>query len=339
MFRHGGNIFYVSNKVGLKFSDITDLSSNTTEAFWLKKYNIRSLADKLPNEYPLELEKRIAQMFNLKEENLVVNAGTSQLIKDLCLLFMNRTASIISPAYTEYEYFSKIFNISASHILLEENNNFSFRWHDNFESDIVFICNPNNPTGQLIEKNRLIKIIGKNEKSLFVIDESYMDFCFNKESLVGNELGNVAVLRSFSKLHGLAGLRVGWLYSANLKLIYNLKRLVVPWAVTRIAELLAIQALSVDFKKTIDEVKFLRDWLTLKINDMGDFEIFPSYTNFVLIKSLNKDAVLLKDCLLKHGVLIRTCEDFVGLNDKFFRISLKSKHSLKVFLTALENCR
>ena len=330
---HGGNIFEIAKKLKISPDKIVDLSSNVVDA----DLGVVKLKSRLPPEEPDELERLIEKKFGLSRNCVLVNAGTSQFIKDICCIFRDKKALIFAPTYLEYEKQSHNFGLTVQYALSKEDNGFEFELDEvdfsNF--NVVFMCNPNNPTGGLLKKEKLLKTVKDNPNSFFVIDEAYMDFDFNGNSLLGQKLDNLCVLRSFSKLHGLAGLRIGWLYSSNGDFIERLKSLRAPWSVSEFALELAKVVLDKDFAKKVEEIVRLKDCLIERLKGFEKIRVFDSRANFVLFRFLG-DPEDFFSYFKNNRLLLRNCENFYGLNKDFFRVSIKNRYSVELFFRLLE---
>ncbi len=332
--KHGGDIFSLAAKLGVEPEDILDLSSNVVERHPMDTHFL----SRLPPEEPFKLEAEIERFFGLETGTVLVNAGSSQLIKDICLAYRGSRALIFSPTYTEYERFAKVCEMRVEHVLAEEKTGFRFELDrvkfDGF--DVVFICNPNNPTGSVIGKDRLFSVIKENRETLFVLDESYMDFDFNQNTLLGENFKNLCVIRSFSKLYGLAAFRVGWLYSPNRRLIERVGSFRVPWSLTEAAISKARESLGFDFKEIAERIVSLRDALILELSKFRQIKTYSSRTNFVLFKLLEGEPLKFLSYFEQSGILIRNCADFYGLDETFFRVSVRSSQACKIFLNTLK---
>ncbi len=330
---HGGNVFEIAKELNISPDEVVDLSSNVIDT----DLGVVRLKCRLPPEEPDELERLIEKKFGLSRNCVLVNAGTSQFIKDICCIFRDKKVLIFAPTYSEYEKQSHNFGLTVQYALSKEDNGFEFELDgiDFSNFDVVFICNPNNPTGGLLEKEDLLKTIKNNPNSFFVVDEAYMDFDFNGNSLLGQKLDNLCVLRSFSKLHGLAGLRIGWLYSSNGDFIERLRTLRAPWSVSEVALELAKVALDTDFTKKVEEIVSFRDYLIERLKGFEKIKVFDSRANFVLFKLLG-DPEDFFSYFKNNRLLLRNCANFYGLNKDFFRVSIKNRYSVELFLKLLE---
>ncbi len=157
-----------------------------------------------------------------------------------------------------------------------------------------------------------------------------------RETLIGSELNNLIVLRSFSKIYGLAGLRVGYAYSNNKKLLKEIENHNLAWGISSLSEYLAIKLLNTDTTKTALKIAKIRDHVFKKLKKFKNIKVFPSQTNFLLIKLKNARADYLFDKLLSKRILIRNCKNIRGLDNSFIRISIKDAPSMELFLTSFE---
>jgi threonine-phosphate decarboxylase len=193
----------------------------------------------------------------------------------------------------------------------------------------VFICNPNNPTGQLLSKNQLLQIIKKAKKLSTIV---FLDECFiemvpeSNESVISyvKKYNNLFVLRSLTKSFALPGIRIG--YAAGSKEIIDvLQKIKIPWSVNLLAQDAANTALKnkLHLDKSNSIIKKELIFLTKKISKLNGFDCSDSSTNFILIKT-KKNSTQLQKKLLEHKILIRDCKNFRGLDNHHIRIAVKS---------------
>jgi threonine-phosphate decarboxylase len=197
--------------------------------------------------------------------------------------------------------------------------------------DTVFICNPNNPTGHIMPHDGLVRLCRSHPKIQFVIDESYMPFAAEGQSssLVDNDLQNVSVLWSLSKIFGVPGLRAGFLI-ANGSAIYRFRRYMQPWSMNSLAQaavdyLCSHQASMTAFIETTR--RFLQKERQRFYDELvarSGMTAYPSCTSYILLKlpaGVNAQGVCRQ--MLQHRILIRDCSNFHGLSDRFIRVSIK----------------
>ena len=331
---HGGIYSIKSQKPG-----IIDYSSNINPLGChpgVKKYIKKQM--KLLSVYPdsdsLELKKNLKWYTKVPEDQIVVGNGATEIIYNFCQAFLNKKTPILIPIPTfgEYEVASKLQNSKISFFkTMNLNDSFHSFIKEIPKKGCVFLCNPNNPTGILISRKKIQKIIeiSMKKSTVVFVDECFIELSDPKQSVVKDlkKYENLFVLRSLTKSFGLA----------NKKLISILNKIKIPWNVSGISQKAASAALCYhDYieksRKIIPkETKFLRK----AISKINGFSCFQTDTNFILIKTKTKSNILQKK-LLKKKILIRDCNSFRGLNHNFIRIAVKThKENLKL-IKALE---
>jgi len=197
--------------------------------------------------------------------------------------------------------------------------------------DTVFICNPNNPTGNLITRRDLLKLCEDYPRIRFLIDESYLPFTdlHDETTMIQTGLSNVAVLHSFSKIFMIPGLRLGFLI-VSPKIVKQFRYFYQSWCVNSVAQIagrfLLDHVLMDDtfIKETQAFVANEKHLLSERIKNTRALKLFPSMTSFVLIKVRERfDAAQLCSIMGHNRVLLRNCSNFKGLSDRFVRITLK----------------
>jgi len=208
---------------------------------------------------------------------------------------------------------------------------------------MIFLCNPNNPTGQLTRKEDIIELVNDNPNRLIVIDEAFMDFVEDNEkySVIREAplFDNLIVVRSLTKFYGFPGLRLGYLVS-NESIINKLMRYKEPWTVNTIAQVAGMAAINdeefaANTREYVSREKsFLYEGLT-KINGIQPSQ--PT-VNFILVR-IEDDRIELSDIqnhLLQNSILIRNCSNFVGLDENYFRVAVKTREDNLKLLNALK---
>ena len=344
---HGGK-----NTIQSTDSRVIDFSSNIspigTPAL-VKKIltknidNIKNYPDNSTSSVILSLKKYT----HLEKSNLLVGNGAIEIIYNFCFAFLSKKTKILIPipTFQEYETAAKLNNCQITYyktMNLSENL-------DQFISKIpkngcIFICNPNNPTGKLLEKNQLLEIIKKAKKLSTIV---FVDECFiemvpeSNESIISyvKKYDNLFVLRSLTKSFALPGIRIG--YAASSKhMIAILQKIKIPWSVNSLAQdaaNIALKNKSHLIKSNLIIKKEL-NYLTNKIGKLDGFDCNKSFTNFILIKT-KKNSTNLQKKLLGQKILVRDCKNFRGLNNHHIRIAVKShKDNLKL-VKALEKIK
>lgn len=290
--------------------------------------------DSNSNELRIYLQKYTGFLKN----QIIVGNGATEIIYNYCATFLRKQKVLIPiPTFSEYESAAKLNGATLYFFKTMNLNHNLSEFQDMIEKKhCVFLCNPNNPTGVLIKKKNMLKILeSAHDKSAMV----FLDECFIELVPDGNEsaasylkeFDNLFILRSLTKSFGLAGLRIGY-GLGNKKMIEILQKIKIPWNVSGIAQHSAIKALSdkSHLPKTLDIIKKESKFLTDSISKIKGFTCYNSDTNFILIKSKIKSNQIQKK-LLKQNILIRDCSTFHGLNDNFIRIAVRThKENLKL---------
>ncbi|MFN4228074.1 MAG: pyridoxal phosphate-dependent aminotransferase [Candidatus Ratteibacteria bacterium] len=325
-FVHGGDIYSLKK-------EIIDFSSNTNPlpvSYKLKKIVLKEI-EKIriyPDNLCRDLRKEISKYWKIKEENIFIGNGASEIIYLFFSIFKPKNILIPVPTFSEYERCAKIFGVKTIFSVLDSNFKFRLNRKENFDS--IIFCNPNNPTGNfIITKEEILKFKDK----LILVDESFMDFVEDEKEKTmiykAIEEKNLVVIRSFGKFWGLAGLRLGYLIS-NREIVEKFENNKITWNVNSIGQILAIELIkNKKFKeKMLKFIKKEKEYVYNEISKIPGLKIFPSFTNFFLIK-IEKNGInvkILKEKLIEEDILIRDCSNFRGLSNKFFRISVR-KHS------------
>ncbi len=349
---HGGNIYALSEKLGCEVSQITDMSSNVNPLGppgGLMDY-LKDAIDNikfLPQAASDEAVASFAAFYGIDPKRILAANGTTQFIHTIPIALKSRKALILGPTYSDYADSCRMHNVSFSFFLSQ--SSFSF-CHDlekldaaakNY--DTVFICNPNNPTGNLILKDDLSDIIKNHPKTVFIIDESYLPFADGGAShgFLNSGFPNILVLNSMSKIFRVPGLRIGFI-TGSQQLVKAMENYLMPWSVNSLA-----QAAIIYLMKNKDETekfikktgKFLKnemDFFYKKFDSCSHIQLFPSVASFVLCRlkgGLTSDFVWEK--LAAKKILIRDCKNFYGLSEKYIRISLKTSGANRILCKEL----
>ena len=301
-----------------------------------------ALAFRYPQSGVPKLQDAIAKKHNLPASMVAVGNGSDEII-DLLVRVLAEPGkhNIIAfdPCFSIYRLQAKLSDVEFRQIPLK--NDFTFPWDDflaaaDENTRIAFVTTPDNPSGYCPSVEEL-KHLAKSlpNTCLLVVDEAYMDFCDNEQNHsllpILQNFSNVAILRTFSKSYGLAGLRVG--YGLIPQPIADvLKRVHLPFSVNLLAEQAALVALqdNVFYEKTLQTVREGREMLTKELQQLG-FEVFPSQANFLMLKS-TVPAAKLFEALLQKGIIIRPLKSY-GL-DEYIRVTIGTQEENAAFINA-----
>ena len=193
---------------------------------------------------------------------------------------------------------------------------------------MFWLCNPNNPTGTVVDKEYMRELIEHNPQVCFIIDQSYEFFTlcqlFSPEEAV--EYSNVLLLHSMTKRYAVPGLRLGYV-TGNSGLLVRLRTNRMPWSVNQLAIEAGLFLLEHDVPNPLDVAAYLEETarLSAAIQAIGGLEVWATQTHFMLVQLRIGKASALKDYLAgEYGILIRDASNFTGLNEQFFRIATQT---------------
>jgi len=353
ILKHGGNIFDYSKKLNILPKDIID-SSASLIPFSTPKFLLKALKREMRNKnfryYPdknfQELRNTIGSFHDIDPENIMPGNGASELITWIGYEASESGMNCLPiPCFSDYERSLKCWN--ANYIFDKLPKNWSNKNPQNFplmpNSDVLWITNPHNPTGQLWSKKSLKKLL-YNYK-LIICDEAFISITPDgeKESLISliKDFDNLIVIRSLTKLFSIAGLRLGYMVG-NKKLLHKLKEKRDPWPLNAFAIEAGITLLKNKkeyetwIKKIHSWVRTEKNWMSLEIERIKGLRVLNSSTNFFLIKSKNSMKPNI-EYLENQGILIRECSSFRSLSNKWARISIQTHSQNKKIINAIHN--
>ena len=298
------------------------------------------------NRYPdgdcFYLKKILAEKLGVKESNLIIGNGSNEVIEIIARTYLSDKDEAVYGEHAFIVYPIVTQAIGAGHVvspmpeLVHDLEDFASRITD--KTRIIFLANPNNPTGTIFRKSEFEKFLDRVPDNVIVIvDEAYFEYVEDKEypdSLEYLNLGkNIVTVRTFSKIYGLAGLRVGY-GIGNEEIISYVNRVREPFNVNSLAQAAAEAAL--DDTEHIERTKSINntgmEYLAAEFERLG-IPYIPSYTNFILM-DLETDPMPVYNSLLKEGVIVRPVGGY-GLKSHL-RVSVGLEEENKRFVTALE---
>ena len=306
-----------------------------------KNYKI----SKYPDSKAIDLRKLISSKFKCEFNKIICGSGSDEVIQMICQLFLKPGDEVIVPQYSFLMY--RIYaSIVGAKVVFSKEKNFRVSIEEiikkvNKKTKIVFIANPNNPTGTYLEKKELISLRKKlNKRILLVVDDAYDEYMKDKKYSSGLKIfknkKNVFILRTFSKIYGLASLRVGWGYG-DRKIIDALNMIKPPFNVNKIAQLCAIESLK-DSKFITKSVKHNLFWSNKIKNSLEQFNIFCNKisANFLLLTfdKCKLTANNVEKKLLKKGLILRETKTY-GIKN-CLRLTIGNNLENKLFLKSIE---
>jgi len=329
---HGGINYSELEKLGISPESVLDFSVSINP-FGPPPGIEQALSSASIDSYPdceaTELGQSLAKKLSISPDNLLIGSGSTELIRLVVIAYFGAEDSILipQPTYGDYEVACHLVRTRVLKQPLTEETNF----HINITETVdlirkhqpkgIFLCNPNNPTGQYLSKEEVKQILSAAKDSLVILDEAYIAFteaAWASLDLVG--WGNLVILRSMTKDYALAGLRLGYAVACE-PIISILKRVRPPWNVSSVAQKAGIIALNDNTYLKVCGIKIreAKKFLIKELTSLG-LSPLPSPTNFFLVKVGNGTGF--KQALLKRGILVRDCASF-GLPD-YVRLAPRS---------------
>ena len=338
------------SKIG-KFKNIIKLSANESalgvSSKVKKVLNNKNLAlSKYPDSKAQVLRKEISNKFNCDFSKIICGAGSDEIIQMICQLYLKPTDEVIVPQYSFLMY--RIYaQIVGAKVVFAKEKNFKVLVAEIIKkitkkTKIVFIANPNNPTGTYLNKLELLELREKMKKNiLLVLDDAYFEYMQNKDYQSGLDLfknkNNVIVIRTFSKIYGLASLRVGWGH-ASKKIITAMNIVKPPFNVNQLAQIAATAALK-DRNFINQSVKHNVLEANKVKNTLEKLNIFSNEVtaNFLLLNfdrcKFSANYVLKK--LQSKRIILRSTEEGYNIKNKL-RLTIGSKKENSKFIKAIK---
>ena len=280
------------------------------------------------------LKKSIANYLNCEEDNTIVGNGAVEVIDNFIIL-ANRVV-VCTPSFSEYEKRARVhgkeviripYNLDFTIDILNIGNKIQ-------KNDLIILGNPNNPTGLRIDKIELIMLYNVIKKSgaYLLLDEAFFEFCPSDydsiELFRQTNYENLGIIRAATKFFALPGIRLGYGCTSRL-LAENISKIELPWSINSLAE--AAGNFIFNDKKYIEESKRCiekeRKYMLQELSKLNYIKVFHTETNYILIKLLKWNEEYIFNFFLKRGIVIRKCSSFIGFNDSYIRVAIKSREN------------
>ena len=351
---HGAEVLGAAEESGFKPWEILDFSSSVNplgpskKALDAAKKAFSQIAA-YPDSNSNELRQVIASHFEISKGNVVVGNGSTELMYLFAEVFLKKGDKAVMPAPTFGEYESAVRKTGETPKFAKLGKNFTidseaFK-HEMAGAKLVFLCNPNNPTSMLIPQETLTDIIesAMEQSTLVFLDEDFLEFVEDEKTLtmIGKikKYPNLFILRSFTKIFGLTGLRVGY-GIANEEIINVLSCAKIPWNVNCLAQAAAVAALKDEehLRVTRELIKKEKTKLLAELGKIKLFKVFSPDANFFFIdiRKSGFTAAELKNKMLRQGLLIRDCTSFRGLDEYYIRVAVKTREENERLIEALK---
>lgn len=310
------NVYYKGLSIGL----VQHLS---TQLFRLKNY---------PEANAQSLQEALAQWHGIAPGQVLATNGATEAFYLVAHAWRGQTATVVIPAFAEYEDACRINDLQVSYLewaALQEDTTFT--------TQLVFLGNPNNPTGALLSIDFLRALLANNAAVTFVIDEAYVDFTKERVSLVDSldELPNLIIIKSLTKTYAIPGIRLGYILS-HTALIRQITASKMPWSVNTLAIEAGLYIAANKSEMTWQVEDLLQDTEVLMAALRLHVKVLPTQTNFFLCELARGTAAELKAWLVEeHGILIRDASNFKSLSPKHFRVATQTPEKNALLIKGL----
>lgn len=340
-YTHGGNVYLASREKDVAQENLLDFSANINpvglsagvRAAMLN--NIEAVIH-YPDPGATDFKRSISNYYSVKTENITAGNGAVELMYILCHMLKPKRVLVLAPTFSEYERAAIAANAQVEYFYLLSEQKFAVNIPELIKRisavDIVFIGNPNNPTGKLVPREDLEFLLRSAQFSntLVVIDESFLDFLpddslYTCRPLI-SQYENLVIIQSLTKFYAIPGLRLGFSL-ANNWITDRLQQGKDPWNVNTLAQAAGIAALTDKEyqQRSRDYIQqarsgFFKQLLTLP------FQVYEPSVNFILldVSSCGFTAAKMQKKMFEYRILIRNCSNYIGLSDGFIRLAVKT---------------
>ena len=350
---HGGNIYHAARELGCQPQDLIDFSASinplgpSLRAIRVLRQGLWAVRH-YPDPDAYDLRRAIATHFGIDPSCVLIGNGSSELIYLLPAALSLKRALIVGPAFSEYARAMTQWGGQCSYVLAEREAQYRppikkvmERLADTRQAvDAVFLCNPNSPTAQMLNRHELLQVVqcAAQHGIWIVLDETFIEFC-EEESLSRDiaQHPRLLVLRSFTKFYGLPGLRIGYLVG-HPHVIHQLQRHRPPWSVNALAQTAALAALKDrgHRRKSLAFMKEERERFSQALTALPGVHVFSSAANFLLLElpqQLPLSTVV--ETLRQRRILVRDCSDVPGINGWTIRVSINTTRDNNTLVGAL----
>ena len=344
--RHGGDIY--RNPVRHDFS----INLNPLGMPERVKQRLRETVEdwaRYPDTRCEALRSALAAFHQIPADWILCSNGAADLIYQLVRTLQPKQALLLAPGFAEYEQALLQADCEIRYVRLKPENRFlpdmrQFCEAVTPDTDLVFFCNPNNPTGHAVPKDQILDLAAHCQETgtRLILDECFCDLLDDPEmfSVVSEaeQFSNLFILRAFTKTHAMAGLRLGYGICADQELLQKLILGRQPWSISVPAQEAGCAALGETnyLSEARELLKTGRAYLTRELRRLG-FRVYDSDINFILFFYEEESGPLyLYEACLKRGVLLRDCSNFTGLSYGYYRVCVSRPEENEILVHTLE---
>lgn len=344
---HGGNIYKKAKELGIKEEDILDYSANISPLgipAHIKAAMIEAVNGTInyPDPECAVLKEAIARNDHLEEEWIACGNGGADMLYRLAFGLKPSKVLLPVPAFVEYEEALRACGSEIVYYPMKEDFCITddILHHITGEIDLIVLCNPNNPTGLLTDRKLIFDILkkAKEANANLLLDECFLEICseedlYTLKPYVG-QFDNLMILKSFTKLYAIPGVRLGYLISSNKEIIDRVNRAGQAWSVSYIAQCAGVAALSEENykQKVIRTVEKERLFMKEELGSLP-IRLYDGQANYLFFRApgvtdLDKE-------MEKKGIMIRNCSNYVNLGEDYWRVAVKSREENLIFIRTI----
>ncbi len=301
-----------------------------------------------PDSEAVELKQAISLHYQVAQETILLGNGAVELLYLLCQYKRPQRILVPAPTFSEYERAARASGATVEYLPLKAAQQFALTFSELqkqlSQADMIFICNPNNPTGRLTERNEIRKILEavKGSECLVVVDESFIDFVDNAEKYSCRSLltdyPQLCILHSLTKFYAIPGLRLGFMLGTP-RLTAALELRKDPWNVNTLAQSAGVAGLH-DEAYQVTSRRYVakeREKLSADLNAIPGLVVYPGAANFLLldINALKMTATEFVRRMAENGVLVRNCTNYPGLTEDYVRVAVRSREENQRLITSI----
>lgn len=349
---HGGNIYGLTRTQSCDWRDILDYSANINPLGLPPSVrdSIRAVLDSIihyPDPEATELKRAISSHYHVPAEAITVGNGAVELLYLLCYQLRPTEAIVFAPAFSEYERAARAAGAAVRHIYCRAEDDFSLELDKAASAQpnsIIFLGNPNNPTGKLLDREALLNLLTvcREKHTIVVVDESFIDFLPNNVQCTCRSLldsfENLVVIHSMTKFYAIPGLRLGFALTEP-RLAARLQLAKDPWNVNSLAQAAGVAALADEGyqAKSREVMASAKNEFYQSLIQLPGFKPYMPSVNYILIdvKETRKSAAQWNKALNSFGIMIRDCGNYPGLTPYYMRVAVKLPEQNMLFVNRL----
>lgn len=336
---HGGDIY--AGEVELDFSANTNPFGTPQGIIDAVRTALPEM-HRYPDPYCRKLTQALSDFEGVPKEYILCGNGAADLIYAYCEAVRPKLAVELAPTFSEYALGLERVDCKVERYGLRQEKEFELDegflpYLREMKPDVVFLCNPNNPTGKTIASELLEKILTfcESRSIRLFVDECFLDLSDSGESLKAKLADNpgLFVLKAFTKSYGMAGIRLGYCLCSDSALLERMSKAVQPWNVSSLAQAAGVAALQerIFLQKTKELVAVERQWLKTELEALG-FRVCPSSANYLLFNG----PADLHSKLKEKKIAIRNCDNYYGLGQSWYRIAVRLHEENEALIRAIK---